>query len=497
MGQAAAIQRTNAENPAPTNPTSAPVDAEAVKNLAAGRPQLGIPLYRAMGQTNPLGPALQSIGALWSKLVGGKDTVEAAEVEANAAILEDRAFEVLEVLTPKRVGEAEAAFETWFDDVEARAKTGKLDPMEHLTLLHVSKTGLFEGRPELERFAPRMEAVLVDSHRKLTGDSRPLEAVLDRRMPRKFVRGLSGDAKKIHDAIFASDADGFLATMRDFGASYIPSRRDAIVGVGVLAALFTGVGSELLGGAVTGYMIGTLIEHSIHKHIGHASPKQLKKLEEVMNRFGPLGRAIHEEIKETAFSHGTVHHGSYAGSYVDRFAPRDTTLPTDEKEAQRSKRRATMEKRIAERGPHRASEIKKSDYGRSLAHAVRNALMVAPVSALATLLVGGVANAAGGDVGLLFGAASVLTSLLFIPASNNLHPYLHMTKEEAFEKAGPLMKQLLKTGYVSHVAQAHYIHHRGDVQANQNLMPGADYVLGYEPTHVEAIVALRKLGTFY
>lgn len=471
-------------------PEHAPVDPGTVENLASERPRLGIPLHRAMGSDNPFAPALASIGALWSRIIGAGATAEAADA------FEDRAFEVLEVLTPKRVGEAEAAFETWFDDVEARAEAGTIAPMEHLTLLHVLRTGLFDGREGVERFVPRMKEVLVTSHEALTGDSRSLEAILSKRMPRSFIRGVSSDAKKIHDAVFATEAHGFAATMRDFGASYVPKKRDAIVAVGLLGTLLTGAGAELVGGAVHGYLIGSLLEHAIHKYIGHATPKQLRQLEEIMGRFGPIGRAIFEEIKETAFSHGTIHHGSYSGSYVDRFAPREAGSEA-ERDAGREKGRERIEKLADSRGEKYAAEIRKSDYGRRLAHAVRNALYVAPISALVTLLTGSVVNGLGGDAGLLFGAASVLTSLLFIPASNDLHPYLHMTKEEAFAEAGPLMRQLLKTGYVSHIAQAHYIHHRGNVQSNQNLIPGADYVLGYEPTHVEALVALRKLGTFY
>ena len=58
------------------------------------------------------------------------------------------------------------------------------------------------------------------------------------------------------------------------------------------------------------------------------------------------------------------------------------------------------------------------------------------------------------------------------------------------------MRMLLKSRYVSHVAQAHYLHHQ-DVSVNQNLALGADFLLGYRMSSVRSILRLRSLGAFY
>jgi hypothetical protein len=71
-----------------------------------------------------------------------------------------------------------------------------------------------------------------------------------------------------------------------------------------------------------------------------------------------------------------------------------------------------------------------------------------------------------------------------------------MTRQDALSRAGWLMRRLLDSRYVQHVAQSHYLHHR-DASVNQNLIPGADFAFGYRTSHVEAVLALRRLETFY
>lgn len=238
------------------------------------------------------------------------------------------------------------------------------------------------------------------------------------------------------------------------------------------------------------------MEHTIHKHIGHASKRSLEKMEQILSKFGPIGRSIHQSITETAFSHGTIHHASYAGDYVDRFAPRDRDQPKEVIDQKRMEKKQRIDEMVTARGPKAAAEIFASDYGRTLAHALKDVLTFMPISALVTLGTTLAASAVGVNLGVLFAAVSIATSLLFIPASKELHPYLHMPREEALAKAGPIMRQLLNSRYVSHVAQSHYSHHR-DAAVNQNLVPGADFALGYRTSPVEAVLALRKMKTFY
>jgi hypothetical protein len=415
-----------------------------------------------------------------------------------AQVLEDRAFEVLEILTPKRVGEAEQAFDAWFAGVEARQSSGQpIAAMEHLTLLHVLKSKLFDGQPALRAYVPRMESVLCASDLALTKKTRGLDDILATRLPKHALAQQSSDAQKIHAAIFATRDGSFVSAIKDLVADYVPTAKDGVVAVGLLAALFTHGGAALLGGAVHGYLIATLLEHTIHARIGHASQRTLDKLHGVLARFGPIGEAIHKEIEKTRVGHAVVHHGSYGGNYVDRFAPANAdSLPADLVAQKRTQKRELLERQMHELGDDATADMNASDYGRKLAHALRAALVVAPAATLVSMFSAGIANLAGVELGPLFVAASALTSLIFVPASNSLHPYLHMTRDEAMAKAGPVMKLFLESRYVSHIAQHHYLHHK-EAGVNHNLVAGADFALGYEPTRVDAIVALRKLHTFY
>lgn len=433
------------------------------------------------------------LASLFSALLPAKgEAVPADKIEA----LEDRAVEVLEGLMPKTIGQAEQVFGDWFVDLEARAANkGPITAMEYLTVLHVLREKLFEKAPELAPYVERMQSTLGTMRGRLVGDDKSGE-LTDQRLPRRFLLKQSRDVQAIHTAVFRPSEDTLGSAISGIAQNYLPRAHDAAIAAGVLALCFHHTGVEVLAGAVSGYLIGTFIEHAIHKHIGHASKRSLERLEKILSKFGPIGRAIHHSITETAFSHGTVHHASYAGDYVDRFAPRDKDLPKEVIEQKRDQKKQTIDKMIEARGPEAMKEILASDYGRSLAHALKDALIFAPITALATLGTALIANLAGADVGILYALVSVATSLLFIPASKDLHPYLHMPREEALAKAGPLMRGFLNSRYVASAAQSHYLHHR-DAAVNQNLVLGADFALGHKTSPVEAVLALRKLKTFY
>ncbi len=471
-------------------PSGAAFAAQAAKKTAVSAPDLRAALP-------PLHDVAADVAWQFDALLGPEHAASGSDLAARAQALEDRAFEVLEVLTPRKVGEAEAAFDVWFDAVDLRHKGGApLAAMEHLTVLHVLKSKLFDGQKELAQYLPRMEAMIVSSDKQLTGKERPLDQILARRLPRAALDGMSDDARKIHAAVFSSGGEGFTSAVSDLVKNYRPSASDPIVAVGLLAALFTGAGAAVVGGAVHGYLIATILEHTIHARVGHATPRTTEKLAGLLARFGPIGRAVQSRLEAIRFGHSVIHHGSYVGSYVDRFAPDDQRLGPQQVEEKRAKKKDFIDKQANSRSPDEAADIFKSDYGRKLADALGNALLTAPATALVTLFTGAVASGVGLTVGPLFVAASVLTSLMFIPASNNVHPYLHMTRDEAMAKARPLMRAFLQSRYISHIAQHHYLHHK-DARVNHNLVPGADFALGYEPTKVEAIVALRRLKSFY
>jgi hypothetical protein len=108
--------------------------------------------------------------------------------------------------------------------------------------------------------------------------------------------------------------------------------------------------------------------------------------------------------------------------------------------------------------------------------AVRNALIVMPFTTVLSLFSAQAGRMTGFDVGPEFVVTSVATSLMFIPVSKFIHPYLHMPRDQALASASPLMRWILQTRYVSFIARAHYGHHR-EVELNQNLVPLADLAL--------------------
>jgi hypothetical protein len=427
----------------------------------------------------------------------GSAEVSPATLDVRAQALEDDAFAVLELLTPAKVGDAEQALDAWLQGIEQRIAAGApVEAMEYLTILHAVKQGLLEHHPAMNDVAARLTSNLKQIDRVLVQRDRTIEEILKQGLPAAVVREQSSDAKKIHEALFAPAAQNLpyaLGRLLGF-ASDAPGGR---VAAGLLAgALFTGVGAQVVGGALQGYVIGSLVERGIHEFAAHASPGSLKRAKELLARFGPLGESVYRWLEATRFSHSEIHHASYAQNYVDQFGPRATGGDLDQRAAQRAKNRARLDAKIDERPAAEAARIRESGYGVSLAKAWRNALFIAPAAAVTSLLTTAVAGSAGITLGAPFVAASTLASLALVPASKSMHPYLHMTRAEAMEKAGPLMRRFLQTDYVRYIARAHYMHHK-DSRVNQNLVPGADYLSGFHGASVEAIVELRKMGTFY
>ena len=218
---------------------------------------------------------------------------------------------------------------------------------------------------------------------------------------------------------------------------------------------------------------------------------------------GPLGTTIADTVSASHIPYATAMMATGPGAgaitrdeWVHVFVTYDGSRRAAGLKIFLNGKPAETDVKLDARGPKEAAGIRGSGYGVTLTSAVQDALMIAPVSALVTLLTGALAGQLGATAGAPFVAASVLASLAFLPLSNEVHPYLHMPREEALAKAGPLMRKFLESDYVSFIARTHYVHHH-NARVNQNLLPGADFALGYQAPGVDTIVALRKLGTFY
>jgi hypothetical protein len=430
------------------------------------------------------------------KALLGAGQKDDAGIAARTQVLEDRAFAVLEALTPKTISGSEQALGTWVDALAQRQAAGHpIAALEQLTLIHALKSP-FLGAPELAAVVEKMGTVLDAADLARHGSPRTREEMLHTRWPRSSLASESTDVQKIHAAIFQEEGSGLAHAAREFFANYQPKAQDPVLAAVLLGSLFTSTGAQLLGGALHGYVMGTFVERAIHEHIGHASQKTLKQVEGLLSKFGPIGKAVWQAIDSTHFSHAKLHHGMYGSNYVDGFAPDDPNLSTDEAARRKEAKKTAMEAMVERRGPAEVAEHDASGYGVQLAHALRNAMMIAPLTATTTLLTGTLAGAAGIAVGPAFVAASVAASLLFVPASNNLHQYLHMTRDEAMSKAGPMMRAFLNSRYVGYINRHHYNHHQ-QADANFNLVPGADLALGANGSTVETIVALRRMKAIY
>ena len=415
------------------------------------------------------------------------------------------AVAVLEALVDAPGAATAASFEAWSGELCARVSAGgECDGAELLVLMYVLRQagadtpGLKPRGHEFalpsESLSALAETVALMRRRLLRQSGRASDRRI-RRLPKWFLARQPRDVQAIHAAIFSEPRGGPSAAVRDLLLSYVPRPYDALVLAVAAAACLHPLVREIAAGMFVGHVLGSLIEHTFHKRFGHASPRQQARMARVLGRFGVPGRLVLRSAVSLAFSHGAVHHASYARNYVDRFAPGDRTLSADDFERERLRRKARIDVLIAAREPAERADIVRSDYGVALSHAVQDAFIVMPFVALAAWLLTVVFGLLGAAWSLPFIAAAAAVSLLFLPASNYIHPYLHMTRAEAFARAGVVMRWLLRSRYVQHIAQAHYVHHR-DPSVNQNLVPGADFLLGYRPSRLAAVLALRRLDTF-
>jgi len=117
---AAALPRARIEAAPPSHVAQGASAAQAgfVGNLARLMTPAG-----AEEASRALNEAGAGISALIERLVGPASGPPQT-LDARAQALEDRAFEVLEVLTPSKVGAAEAALGAWLGGLEARSQRG-------------------------------------------------------------------------------------------------------------------------------------------------------------------------------------------------------------------------------------------------------------------------------------------------------------------------------------------------------------------------------------
>jgi hypothetical protein len=201
-----------------------------------------------------------------------------------------------------------------------------------------------------------------------------------------------------------------------------------------------------IAGLLLGYATVSLAESFLHRNMQHAS----RKLRDLCQRLGSAGKAV----IRAHLSHTVVHHGrTYKKSHVQQFRSPEE--------------RVELDRWLVDR--HAGERIIQEKYGLSLADTgvLWFIAPVLPLFALYTWLL---------PLPMTIGT---LVFLVIYPCSSMfLHPYLHMTKEEAMRAASPSMRWLLGTRYVQFISRHHYLHHRY-IHCNYNLLWLGDFVLGH------------------
>lgn len=411
---------------------------------------------------------------------------ELTKEEATKSLELSEAFAItaIEKALPKSREHSRTEIKKWIETLEQSLQIRESTVIEHTALQYMLKFQIFETDATTMERATHL---LRRSWKDLVGAEPPDRNLLDR-LPKRVQAGAPRDQVLFHQALFHSGVQKFRDSVFTLYKDYLPKSSDAIFILGLGASLFSKTGADTVSGFLQGYAVGTFVEYSLHRYLGHASTKTLKTLE----KFGRFGQAV----KKIWFSHTVVHHGSYGTNYVEPFAPKATeNNPDFAKQVETKKQR--IERAIESMGADFKARMANSKYGTVLYRPLNSILSVAPFSLAISLLTGAAANHVGLDPGYSYYAASAGAATLFVPASHWLHPYLHMKKNEALATANPFMRWLLQTRFVAWTARSHFAHHDGGGHQNQNLVAGADFVFGHQPLTIEQLIELRSFQTFY
>lgn len=326
----------------------------------------------------------------------------------------------------------------WVDSLRAdQARGVPVTVMGHSAITLLLRKQALSGTPELER---ALHDVLGESWRRLTGQDPGPEQRLSR-LPKKVLSGADRLTRDFHASVFQSDDVKVRKQDPRLFSDYVPERNDPAYALLMLGALSTEVGLELLGGGALGVVLHSYLESFFHNHAGHATKETLAMAGEPGLR-GLVGR----EFAAAEFGHH-VHHQTFRNHVVQFKTPEE---------------KARMVTRLLTHG-EKGQEVIDSEFGvtvtkKDMLRYLRPNLVAAAAAIVAFKL----------SPLAVIGLALPTVAPVF--ASKVMHPYLHMKTDEAAEKAGPVMRALLKTRYLGLVKMLHYLHHKGGL-GNHNIQP--------------------------
>ena len=162
------------------------------------------------------------------------------------------------------------------------------------------------------------------------------------------------------------------------------------------------------------------------------------------------------------------------------------TFKTYTKQFESDEQRAALDAELKKLGPL-GKRLMNDGYGVSLTAGgvLRFLAPIAPVYTALIMTLG---------LGPAAIAGMMVPALLYPLASKVMHPYLHMPREEAMKKAGPLMRKFLETRYVEMVSRLHHGHHKGR-GGNYNIVPPlGDILLGeLKKPNLKQLLRMREL----
>lgn len=199
---------------------------------------------------------------------------------------------------------------------------------------------------------------------------------------------------------------------------------------------------QILIGLVLGYGVLCISESASHNHLLHAN----RKLRKTWLKLGKLGAYIHNSW----YSHHVVHHyRTFKQDHVTQF----TSTPEEQ----------DLRHNLAEMGKR---QISLNSYGLRVGAPkewFKYMYPHLPHYSLLCWLGGGWFTL--GALGPLF---------FYGWLAHYVHPYLHLSYDQALKTCSPLMRPFLHSAYFKFLAQHHYLHHRY-VDTNFNLLLGGDF----------------------
>ncbi len=347
--------------------------------------------------------------------------------------------------------EADQAIKDWSAQLRERQQAGAqpLTVMEHTALTFILRSRFLDEVKDPDS-KKSIERILAQSWKDLTGEPRDPSILLER-LPRRVLAKANRVTRAFHAAAFQNASPEDAKKEVGLGRDYVPEWKDGAALLGLLGLAFTKTGSSMMGGALLGYGVVSLTESFFHKNAGHASKSVLATLD----KMGWPGRYVAHALRQTTLGHEDYHHTrTYQKDHVTQF----------ESQADREK----LEEEVKQLGK-KGEELLRTNFGVTLDNGgVFRFLLAAAPAYAAVILAAHLSPAA--IAGMLIPAA------VYPMGSKILHPYMHMPKAEALQKAGPLMKRFLSTRYVAMISRLHYGHHRGR-GGNFNLLFGGDWFL--------------------